>query len=256
MPALLPLTHATLAKEFEAILKKGELVPTQCKYFKRDLLYFFYGRAAFRALPKKFDSTAHAKPAFYPACIMLDRNHLPDAVGQLPFDSGAFMSNRLNSELPEEDIDIYALHNETLCLPRCVMAFFEDNEAYHSGRPRQRLVDSNTCGEVYNYYDMLKTRDSNSMDDRSKTFEVRFNEKIPLTRDSVLSLVMPKEWMNRSHLWESIEKLDLKDKLSFYEASLSTPAELMAALRQKVAENLVKMDLLPNDQELIGRLFP
>ncbi len=255
LPPLLPLTHSTLANGFEAILNDRCLTPAHCKFFKKKLVYLFYGRAAFRALPKKTDSKTHDTPALYPACILLDSRQLPAMDGQFPFDSGAYMSGRLGANLPEGSIEAFVMHDDILCLPRCVLAFYEDNEAFHDGRPRERLLKPSTCGAVSNYHDLLKSRTANAIDDRAKTPEVRVNQSIPLTRKTVLRLVAPKAWMEREFLWTAIEALDLKDKVSFYSSSLSTPEEHMSALRQKVADILVAMKLLPDDRALAARLY-
>ena len=256
LPPFLPLTHSTLGTHFGKILKNGALSLRECDIFEENLLYFFYGRAAFRALPKNMDSTTQAKPAFYPACILLDIANLPGAVGQLPFDSGAFKKDRLHSELPEEDVNAYALFNEKQCLARFVETFYESNEDYHEARPRDVLLRPSTCEVVSNYHDLLKARSSNSVDDRVTTVELRFNESIPLTTDTVQRLVVPTAWKKgREYLWDAIEKRSLQNKVSFYSATLATSDEHMAALRQKVASVLVEMGLLPNDQELRDELF-
>ncbi|MBF0628023.1 MAG: hypothetical protein HQL91_07365 [Magnetococcales bacterium] len=254
LPPILPLTHATLGGQFDEILTQGQLDPVADGLFPTPSIYFFYGRAAYRPDPR-IDTESHQQAGFMPACFLMDRTKLPAAADQFPFDSGAFFGKRLANDLPETKIEKFALYNEVDCLRRCVIAFYQNNNDYFNLVPRHTLPISSPCGTVSNYHDLIKKTASNSFDGRAKTFEVRFDQKIELTANNVVAIVVPETWTLRQYLFNRLKSIGLADKIKFYKSDLGSPQEHMASLRQKVADILKDCQLLPGDQEILDNIF-
>ncbi|MBF8271006.1 MAG: hypothetical protein HW380_111 [Magnetococcales bacterium] len=263
LPTPMPLTHVTGSKSFEKILNDGHLMPQTCSFLGQNLVYCFYGRAAYRPIPEGLKKKKHAQPSHLPACILLDGDKLPKRSGQYPFDSGAFLSKRFKGLLlgstggGVETLKPYELHDDPGCPGRCVFAFYENNDDYFHEQPRDQLIKESTCGEVSNYHDMLKTRISNHIDDRAMTFEIRFDQPIPLDDKTVIKIVLPQIWKHarRDYIFKRLEELNLKTKVVFYSTTLGNYQEHAGALHQKVADILSNLGILPTDADRMSQVY-
>ncbi|MBF0107557.1 MAG: hypothetical protein HQL76_00055 [Magnetococcales bacterium] len=253
LPPPLPLTHVTNCTAFEEILGQGHLSPRNCGFFNKMLIYCFYGRASYRLEGREKNEGATAQSVAYPACILLNGEQLPDRVGQSPFDTGAFLTGRFKEHLSPfgkkvdlELLDLFALDVSPDCLRRCVRAFFGTNDRYYDISPLDSLSPASPSGTVSNYHELLKTRRSTRFDDRAMTFEVRFGNKIPLNKNTVLKIVIPRAWMNeeRKYFSDLFKGLELSDVVTSYRDGFADPLEHFGALRQKVAGIMEGMKLL------------
>src|SRR5215218_641104 len=83
----LPLFHNCDGLSFRDILSVDQLKPSKCSVFNEDLLYFFYGRPAYRAVK---DGNAVSSNSLYPICIVVRPDAPLSPVRIAPFDTGAF----------------------------------------------------------------------------------------------------------------------------------------------------------------------
>lgn len=85
---ILPLVHNTTGLNFRNIIDNDELSTKNCSVFKKDLLYLFYGRPAFKVSqgsPINNDSTVK------PVCFLIKADAIKSFECIYPFDSGAYM---------------------------------------------------------------------------------------------------------------------------------------------------------------------
>jgi hypothetical protein len=82
--------HSTDAFALRNILESGMFVPRLCPVFKKDLLYFFYGRPAYR----KSTGESIGIPARAPVVFVLAPDLVDMGVRVFPFDTGAYAAGR------------------------------------------------------------------------------------------------------------------------------------------------------------------
>ena len=198
---LLPITHVTSTISAERIIDDKKMsLPDKCDgEFENPLLYFFYGRPAYRVSP----GTSVSLEAACPSCFIfhpkiLDRCHYIHA-----FDTGAYF-NRLYSHVLTEDfrVDDFSLGAQPSRINRLISAAFEDEEAYLDA-DRSKLRNIEEAAHPWElqgraYLTLLASPGRNEPDDRICTVEVGFQDSV-LLDESLLGVVVPHTlWMGNS----------------------------------------------------------
>jgi len=172
---LLPLVHTTVYQDFKKgtfpainILEQKKL---EKRFNKEHLLYFFYGRPAFR-----FKDEMEIPVVFIIEPILKDINKV------YPFDSGAFNNlyidnYRLDSRTPISD---YELLNNFLAIRQYINAIFGSNHNYYYGKRKidDKLPDSvKQCRKINqdlnNLLNLIVEKKQDGIDDRRKTVEIQ-----------------------------------------------------------------------------------
>jgi hypothetical protein len=85
--------HTTDGFRLKSFISSGTIAVNRCKVLDEDLLYFFYGRPAFRrAEEEQLRLTSKA-----PVVIVLKADLVASGLRMFPFDSGAFMKGRYHN---------------------------------------------------------------------------------------------------------------------------------------------------------------
>ncbi|MBF0603994.1 MAG: hypothetical protein HQL07_09900 [Nitrospirae bacterium] len=237
LPPSMPLTHVAGWEIFQEILQSGKLVPQKDSLFQKDLVYFFYGKAAYRPKEDPTQSRYLVDLDQLPACILLDGGRLQGRVGQVPFDTGGFFYGLLDPPLAGNNLTAlsdYELHGDHDCLRRCVWAFYESNDGYFEERPRVSLLFPSGSDPVARYYELIQTKRSDKFDDRGKTFEIRFDQEIPLNDQTVMKIVIPKGWIDDKNISSLLVDLGIRKKVVYYIPYMGTFEEHLAVMRERV----------------------
>lgn len=139
----LPIAHSTVATNFGNIAGSNRLIPSQCNFFNKAILYFYYG------VPFYDNRQALSQnPLDAPIAIIFTPDALLEVDRLVPFDSGAAISGwfrTITSNLGE--IDNYCLDNEGIATaPKLVHHLFGSNDAYLQGTFR----NGNCASEILN----------------------------------------------------------------------------------------------------------
>lgn len=188
---ILPLCHTSEASNFMTILKEKRLNVSKCPNFKKPLLYFFYGRPAFRP---ESDGQSTSTPMFMPVAIIVKpESLLQRAESMAPFDTGAYgmYSKHIDSKMNLEDF-LMTPNLETL--GRVVKCFFDNNMNYYVGLPMK--IDIPPSEFVADSYHKLIHDSPSPCDDRRSSIEVQFKEPLPLNQKNVLLVVLPKVFLD------------------------------------------------------------
>lgn len=187
-PPPLPLVHSTDFAGFREILRSGKLAPAQCKVFHEDLLYFFYGRPAYRV---STDVVGGLQDAYMPICIIMEPEIAISVSRIFPFDSGAFQSKLFKRFIPTKfSIDNYQLGTQLDLPQQVVSAFFGNNDKYMSGKVQMAQVPPLEL-EVSHYYKLISDTsvsfddEEPFPDDRRYSIEVQSTDEVPLREFSV-----------------------------------------------------------------------
>ncbi len=245
---VLPLVHTTKCKVFEDyIIPSSSLVPRHCDCFKENLVYFFYGRPAYRV---SCDKTVPLHPEFRPVCILM-KPDLPIPVQRMfPFDSGACYAGLYDSYFSQATIDNYDLGSDFVLAQAVVGAFFENNLNYVLGSIRNGLAIPSGENEVTTYYDLIRNYISSKKvvsisDDRRYSIEVQTTEEVGLVKKKatkgsltgkVLAVAGPVSLIQDRKLRRIITKVWDADFIPYYPASLHTEEVVHGSLWQGVIE--------------------
>jgi len=130
--------HTTDAYGVQGVVDSGRLEPSACPVFGEDLLYFFYGRPAYR--PSGAEPAVTLR-AFFPVCFVLHPDPVRSPKRMYSFDSGAMNGGIFDTFLHHAmSLGDFALRADADTPGRVVSAFFGSNECYLRGRVQDGLA--------------------------------------------------------------------------------------------------------------------
>ncbi|KCZ84584.1 hypothetical protein HAD_02855 [Hyphomonas adhaerens MHS-3] len=205
---LLPLTHITKAYSAQKIALAEKLVPTRCHVFEKDILYSFYGRAAYKV---HGDGAVKLEGAC-PVCFVLNGELLAKAAAVHPFDTGAY-SSRLYKHVFADELEVkdFEISGDTGIPNALVRKFFQDQESYFVGDTSKIPSPEEVCSvehlTVRAYHELVTSKGRNEPDDRVYSVEVAFGDEIEFQRGSLLAVIVPHT------LWDANAKATYFKKL-------------------------------------------
>ncbi len=186
----LPLVHSTDAYALGDILDTGEIVPQTCGVFVgEDLLYFFYGKPAFR--PNIFaepTSLAH----YFPICFIFKPELAATIKRIFPFDSGGFRDFYSKYMHKQMKLGDFGLEPDPKTPGQVVTQFFGSNPAYLMGRANPADLDA-AHFEAQSYSAMIVAKGSDSFDSRGSSIELQTGETVSIT-DMVAAVILPGQY--------------------------------------------------------------
>jgi hypothetical protein len=244
----LPLTHMTISKTFRQIIDsiKPELQTKDCKVFKGEsLLYFFYGRPAYRI---NSNGEAFSIPADLPVCFLFKPDCLSNYKRIYPFDSGAFFAGLYNLKKDAKELDDFSLEPDKLkelddfslepdqsTPPYVVAAFFGSNKNYYLNQVKKSLDDTfdELDFESIYYYALNSIKLPTPFDDRRGTIEIQSDNPINIAVDNLLAVVLPVKFTKDSEITDFVFN-KCKAKILHYYACHCSPVEYIGEIRREV----------------------
>ena len=236
----LPLMHTCKSKVFRVIVSQHQpsLNVTVCDEFVREnLLYSYYGKPSYRV-----DSSNNSSQLLIqaPECLILSPDNLPTPKRVYPFDSGGFVHGIYEHHLPKEDFkhEAFSLTPDISTPGRIVSRYFRNNEQYYHGSAKEPLAEGSPMDfESQAYLNMIMSRSSLKEDDRGRTIEIQFSEDVILSRDSLLTIVMPEEFGDEDSVRTLCTEV-LKIKPITYTVDRDSGRERVGAIKSKVRDYL------------------
>ena len=190
-PRLMPLFHVCTSYAFRSIFNDLKLDTKPCKVFNESLLYFFYGKPAYRVR-----ETNVRDSSMFPVCWGIDANSIKNIVRVFPFDSGAFEEILSKKIADHFELDNFKLYNNLEAVQRFISFFYKTNDNYFFGRPS--LNDASIPPQAYELQSLLSLADDrgNSADDRANTIEIQINEPIEIESIDIKILGIPAPLLN------------------------------------------------------------
>jgi hypothetical protein len=188
-PAQPPLlwAHVTKVAYLLDMMQAGAVTPFPCRFFKKKLVYMFYGRPAYR----DGDEAAIGETVRAPALILF-KNTVEKYVHDVwPFDSGAFHNKRYRHwDLPHYNIERYSLKSDPETGRRYVTAFFGGNEEYFQAKAIRR-TDTGLVPEAAIINGMLCDRTNKTADYRRFVVEMNTEVAVPFSNEYVQTVLVP-----------------------------------------------------------------
>lgn len=191
----LPFVHSTRCEFFRHLCSAGFLSPADCPVFSESLLYFFYGRPAYRS---KAGSLPNTGILLMPICFVFKPGVLDSHLRRVfPFDTGAAYGGMFSPHISPTRLTEFCLTPTLLSIKKAVSTFFETNEAYFAATPKDNLRTNATSGLAsLDCYCSLITQDGETpYDDRRAVIEVQTAAPVSL-KDTLLAVILPTPFLD------------------------------------------------------------
>jgi hypothetical protein len=232
-PVELPLVHTTDCFRLGSIQESHALQPRSCGIFNEPLLYFFYGRPAYR------DSSCTnpvREIGFYPICFVIRPGTLSRKLKRLyPFDTGASQKGLYEPAItPSKALVTYEVLATLESARRIVGGFFEIAENYLSNKPRFGLLFGPDEADANSYYQLISGGGHPDCDDRCSAIEVQIGESLDLSGGVLMAVVLPTCFLDDAALRSTLVKIWRAQPLT-YDADLGMrPLEFHGIVRHLV----------------------
>ena len=185
---LLPLTHVTSCFRAEQVLRGGRLDTAECQVFGEPLVYFFYGRPAYRLK----DAAVIKREVFSPFCFVFRPALIESASAIHAFDSGALSARLYNHVLADEMRPADFRLDCPEAANKLINGVFQSRADYLMGDiSKIRNVNvSRYQFAAQSYLDLLGSPGRNEPDDRAYTIEVISRSSHNLS-GNLMAMVMP-----------------------------------------------------------------
>lgn len=188
-PKQLAWCHTTDAYHLRTIIKTGLFEPSPCTVFDQKLLYFFYGRPAYRS--ESADSLMHTAKA--PVVIVLAPGLITKGTRLFPFDTGAFKSRYKSWLYPDMELSDFELACSDNAPERHVQAFFGSNLDYLQLKGVEPPPACQGSFEAESIVKLIKDESNESADDRRIAVELQLDAPIAFDASTVMALIVPDE---------------------------------------------------------------
>jgi hypothetical protein len=235
----LPLVHTTRCEVLSQILANHELRSvTLCDVFHEHLIYFFYGRPAYRYA---LGHDPGGEVELCPVCFVFK----PHTIGTMTkrvfaCDSGGIQKGVFRPHLEPSDRDEMQLKETLESAHKLVRLIFGDNKGYFLGNASTATPASFAAGTpAYRFYKLLTDAKMRTADDRRSAIEVQMPSPVPLDHH-LLYIVLPNEVLNRASVRQTIIEVWQCDPIGYDiyvgDAPNSYAAIIREALKRRYEE--------------------
>jgi hypothetical protein len=192
----LPLVHTTDVRRFKEVQAANMLQPHPCPVYAGErLLYFFYGRPAYRS--HRGIETTTAK-SFAPVCLIMN-DQLSDKVCRImPFDTGAYDSGLMHPPMhPAVPMNDYELGVDTNAPMKLIKAFFGTERAYYDRMPLPSAIADEDAWKnlsIDSFNQLIRSRSNSQADDRVSAIEIQVNKDVEL-RNRLEAVILPSAYL-------------------------------------------------------------
>jgi hypothetical protein len=233
---VLPLMHTTTVVKLLKIFFEGHLNLEECPVFKRPLVYFFYGRTAYRLDPlERQTSQAAAAPV-----VLIFRPESVPIRSVYPFDTGGYPHGSQALAQGRVEMGDFAM-STVKDADKTVQHFWKSRKSYFWFQTNDLVQPSSfPQGNIYaQLYHGLLALDS-SADDRRGTVEISCEKSVEVSSASLLGLVIPHDLMERNE----VKSLEDTVKVRSYPYFGGRGVEYFSEIRTLVGSILEELRLL------------
>ena len=184
----LPAVRVDTAKAFRLTVSSNVIREKDaiCDVYHESLLYFNYGRNAYRP---PTDNRPNSLKNKAPICIIADLRKLPEPIRVAAVDTGGmpYYSNLDNFRFSADDFMIPSTRDAPA---RAVTAFFGSNQNYLHAKAR-RLPEAEVAIEVLALHKLISSGVVSAADDRSSAIELQYRDGIPNEDGVIIGVVAP-----------------------------------------------------------------
>lgn len=226
----LPLVHTTRCEILPYIVASHELRSvTPCDVFHEHLIYFFYGRPAYR---HALGSEPSGNLDLCPVCFVFKPHTIGGGAKRVfACDSGGVHNGYFKDHLFPPDRDEIQLDTTLDSARKLVLLVFGDNSRYFLGKAKAAMPASFAPGTpAARFHALLTDTGAIAGDDRRSAIEVQMDSPVALDHH-LLYVVLPKEMMEQPGVRETILQVWQTDPIHYETYQGAPPHEYTATIR-------------------------
>jgi hypothetical protein len=190
---IMPLMHSTGGDGLLALLQSRVLKTSKCPVFNEPLLYFFYGRPAYRPYGNVLNTS---NPSFRPVCLLFRPEALTDVKRIVPLDTGAFKAGLYSRHVTSHmTVEHFVIGGKVTEAARFIHSFFGSNRTYYFGQLRTDLQLKATDMVAQCYRSIVADTGISDVDDRRSTIELQSITEMHLNCDTLLAAALPEAFL-------------------------------------------------------------
>ncbi len=229
----LPLVHTTRCEVLPHIVGSHALTSVrECNVFHEHLIYFFYGRPAYR---HALGGEPSAKLDLYPVCFVF-KPHTIGANAKRVFacDSGGIHNGFFEHHLQPTDRDELRLESTLESARKLVSLVFGDNDRYYGCKAKADCPADFAPGTpAARFHALLTDTGPLAADDRRSAIEVQMDSPVALEHH-LLYVILPKEMLDQPGVRETILQVWQADPIFYETYPGAPPHEYTATIRDKL----------------------
>lgn len=198
----LPFFHSVESVYAVDIFNTEKLKTHHCDVFNEPLIYFFYGRPAYKV---GSNQGSCGPDLFYcPTVFILKNSSSLSAKRIYPFDTGAFKSHYKSHVPSQYGLDRFLLGTSKKLTKQIVSCFFGSNNDYLKGKSFLKVDDIPFHEtEARAYLNILNTTGEIPFDDRAYTVELQIDSDFDLGK-CVEAVVAPSEVFDSPEIYNTV----------------------------------------------------
>lgn len=235
----LPLVHTTRCEVLPDIVANNELRSVNpCDVFHEHLIYFFYGRPAYR-------HALGVNPAgdmeLCPVCFVFKPHTISANLKRVyACDSGGIVGQRFEPHLTPPDRDELQLDNTIASARQLVPLVYGSNERYFLGQAHPAVPAAFAAGSpAQRFHALLTDAGPLAADDRRSAIEAQKDSPVPLLQN-LLYVLLPYDTLSDPNVRRAIREVWQTDPIGydFYPGAPANDyvAEIRRTLRVRFAE--------------------
>lgn len=225
----LPLVHTTRCEILPYIVANHELRSSApCEVFHEHLIYFFYGRPAYR---HALGGEPSGKLDLCPVCFVFK----PYTIGAgakrvFACDSGGIHKGHFENHLHPPDRDAMQLDTTLDSARKLVPLVFGDNSRYYAGEAKPTPPDAFVPGTpAARFHALLTDTSAGKGDDRRSAIEVQMDAPVALDHH-LLYVILPKDKLNEPGMREVILQNWQTDPIGYPVTKFRQPHEYRSVI--------------------------
>ncbi len=225
----LPLVHTTRCEMLPHIVGSNELRGGECDVFHEHLVYFFYGRPAYRhALGREPGGGIE----LCPVCFVFKPHTVSSRAKRVSAcDSGGVHNGFFQPHLTPPDCDEILLDATIESACRLVPLIYGTNARYYTGQAHAVPPPEFAPGSVgARFHALLRETGALGADDRRSAIEVQMDSPVPLGHD-LLYVVLPWELLNQPDVRRAILETWQCDPIGYDVYPGAPPHDYTATIR-------------------------
>lgn len=227
----LPLVHTTRCEILHHIVASHELRSIRaCDVFHEHLIYFFYGRPAYR---HALGSEPSGSLELCPVCFVFKPHTIGGRAKRVfACDSGGVHHGYFKDHLIPQDRDEMQLDSTLDSARKLVPLVFGDNSRYFLGKAKAAMPASFAPGTpAARFHALLTDTGTIGADDRRSAIEVQMDSPVALDHH-LLCVVLPKEMLDHPGVRETILQVWQTDLILYETYPGAPPHEYTATIRE------------------------
>lgn len=227
----LPLVHTTRGKALSQIIANHELrSENSCDVFNEHLIYFFYGRPAYRLVGGNKPGSGIE---LCPICFVFKPHTIGYSTKRVfACDSGAIQHGNFAPHIAPTDLTALELEASLESARRMVTLVFGNNEKYFLGQAQKTMPSSFSPGTTAHRFHALLTDETGlNADDRRSAIEVQLPSPVAIDHH-LLYVLLPKDVLNDSQVRRTIIEIWQCDPIGYDVYPGSAPNNYTANIRE------------------------